>query len=184
MARAAIWLSSWRMRFGGHFDAPQNPRLMIVEEKTEEGTDPTPAKRGVLDAISNIFQSREARAAQAEMDQLSAQLKAASEEFDTVKAELETARAENERLSASVVEAAAEISALKAEVEAAKKSAALQAASIALQNHATPAELPGSSPSEIDAPMTEKELETALSGVRTHAERRELVKQYQSKKKK
>lgn len=157
---------------------------MIVEEKTEEGTAPTPAKRGVLDAISNIFQSREARAAQAEMDDLHAKLKEASEEFETVFRELEAAKLENEKLAASVVEAAAEISALKGELEAAKKSAALQAASIALQNHATPADLPGSSPSEIDAPMTEKELEAALGSAKTHQERRAIVKKYQSKKQK
>lgn len=138
-------------------------------------------KKSPLDAIQNIFASREAREAQAEVDALQSQLADAAEEFDRMKADLadttaklEAALAENEAMKAEVAE-------LKEEILAAQESAGRQAAQIALESHADPADLAPSAPSDAEVlPTSEAELEAELAKIESHSEKSALIKKYKA----
>ena len=152
------------------------------QENNQPAGDDKP-KKSPLDAIQNIFASREAREAQAEVDSLQSQLAAAAEEFDRMRvdladttAKLEAALAENEAMKA-------EVAALKEEILAAQASAGRQAAQIALESHADPADLAPSAPSDAEVlPATEEELEAELAKMDSHSEKSALIKRFKASK--
>jgi chromosome segregation ATPase len=157
-------------------------KMSDTQENNQPAEDDKP-KKSPLDAIQNIFASREAREAQAEVDALQSQLAEAAEEFDIMKSdladkqvELEAALAENEAMKA-------EVAALKEEILAAQESAGRQAAQIALESHADPADLAPSAPSDAEiVPANEEELEAELAKIDSHSEKSALIKRFKASK--
>jgi len=157
-------------------------KMSDTQENNQPAGEEKP-KKSPLDAIQNIFASREAREAQAEVDSLQSQLAAAAEEFDRMRvdladttAKLEAALAENEAMKA-------EVAALKEEILAAQASAGRQAAQIALESHADPADLAPSAPSDAEVlPATEEELEAELAKMDSHSEKSALIKRFKASK--
>jgi|DEB0MinimDraft_6_1074348.scaffolds.fasta_scaffold03720_2 predicted nucleic acid-binding Zn-ribbon protein len=151
----------------------------IAGESTEE-----PKKGGIL----GIFESAKAKDAQkvvalteqvTELDAENTALHEAVAKLQSSEAKLQS---ELEGLQSDYDAKLAEIEELEGAVKSATASAGQQAAQIAAQSHVAPEDLPAAASSETEnAPANEAELEEALAGCESHAERSELVKQYRNR---
>lgn len=157
-----------------------------MEKDTKNQPEAGEEKKNPLSALSNIFQSRDAREAQDEVNKLSSALESASEEFDRVKSELEDANKKVQSLESKVDSLEADlkqrdgrITELQGEVEKAEASAGGKAAQIAAQSNVDVTDLPAQSGTEAeDLPANKKELSARLDELKSHEERSALLRKY------